>query len=178
MLPNSDSEKKVLRLCIAIIAGLVVLDHATKLLVVHYIPLGDTITVIPGLFNLVFVLNPGAAWGILAGQGWILFIVSMVVLVAIIMYIRNLTEGWPERYIALSMIISGIIGNSVDRVWRQAVVDFLDFHVGASYHWPAFNVADSAITIGVTIYILSSFLRPPKNKRNGYDSIGSDDAIA
>ena len=83
----------------------------------------------------------------------------MVFLVAIVLQIKRLTEGYPERYYAMGMIVSGIIGNSIDRIWRGAVVDFLDFHI-AGHHWPAFNIADSAICVGVGIYLISSFKRP------------------
>ena len=148
-------------------ALLIVLDQISKIIVVHQIPEHHVIPVIKGFFNLTYVNNPGAAWGILAGKGWLLLIISIVVFMVIVFFMKALTEGWPERYISIFMIISGIIGNSIDRIWRHQVVDFLDFYVTFSdkgYHWPAFNVADSAITVGITIFIISSLLRPQEKK--------------
>lgn len=147
-------------------AFLVVLDQITKIVVVQYIPKHDAIQVIPGLFNLTYITNPGAAWGIMSGKGHLLLGISIAVLIMVIYFLRSLTEGCLERYFALFMIISGIIGNSIDRLWRQEVVDFLDFYI-STHHWPSFNVADSSITIGVTIYIASSLFRT-QMKKPGY----------
>ena len=142
----------------AILTGLIlVIDQITKMIVENAIT--SPIKVIPGLFNLVFVRNTGAAWGILSGKGWLLLIISVVVFVLIVVFIRRIAEGWPERYYSMALIAGGIAGNSIDRIWRGSVVDFLDFHYG-SYHWPAFNVADSAICVGVFIFIISSWIRP------------------
>jgi signal peptidase II len=142
----------------AILTGLIlVLDQITKMVVENNIT--SSIKVIPGLFNLVFVKNTGAAWGILADKGWLLLVISTVVFVLIVVFIRRITEGWTERYYSMALIAGGIAGNSIDRIWRGAVVDFLDFYCG-SYHWPAFNVADSAICVGVFIFIISSWVRP------------------
>lgn len=163
---GSPREKKVIVVAMLLAAFLVVLDQITKIVVVQYIPKHDAIPVIPGLFNLTYITNPGAAWGIMSGKGHILLGISIVVLVMVIYFLRSLTEGCVERYFALFMIMSGIIGNSIDRLWRQEVVDFLDFYV-KSYHWPSFNVADSSITIGVTIYIVSSLFRS-QSKKAGY----------
>lgn len=143
-----------------ILAGfLIVLDQMTKLMVVQYIREHSYIPIISGFFNLTYVNNPGAAWGMLAGKGWILLAISVIVFILVILYLRVLTEGWVERYFAIFVIISGIVGNSIDRVWRRQVVDFLDFSL-FGYHWPAFNVADSAITVGIAIFIFSSLRRP------------------
>jgi len=144
-------------------AFLVVLDQISKIVIIHYIPKHDTIPVIAGLFSLTHITNPGAAWGIMSGKGHLLLGISVAVLVMVIYFLRSLTEGFPERYFALFMIMSGIIGNSVDRLWRQEVVDFLDVYF-RDYHWPSFNVADSSITIGVIIYIASSLFRTQKKK--------------
>jgi signal peptidase II len=158
--PHSSTEKKVLRQCFFLVGGLIILDHLTKILVIDNISLHDKIPVIPGCFNLVYVLNRGAAWGILSGYGWVLLAVSLLVLLFLMLFGRRWAEGWAERYYALALVAGGIAGNSIDRFWRQAVVDFLDFYLGA-WHWPAFNVADSAITVGFAIFILSTLIRPP-----------------
>jgi signal peptidase II len=115
------------------------------------------ITVIPGFFNIVKVGNKGAAWGMFSGHTWPLLAISLLFLVGMILFLRSLTEYHLERYYALALVAGGILGNSVDRIWRGgSVVDFLDFYIANLPHWPAFNVADSAICIGVGIYIISS----------------------
>lgn len=147
-----------MRLALAIAGILTILDQITKAAIEKY-SADLPVAVIPGFFDIVHVGNTGAAWGMFQGQRWPLLAVAIVFLVVIALRIKRLTEGWTERYCAMGMIVSGILGNSIDRIWRGAVVDFLDFHI-AGRHWPAFNVADSAICVGVGIYMISLFLRP------------------
>jgi signal peptidase II len=143
----------------AVIAGLVVLlDQATKLLVLAKMPLYHSIVVIEGFFNLTHIRNPGGAFGFMAGgsQGIrnLLFVgVSIVAMGLIVYFYRSTPKTVPYLASALAMIFGGAIGNLIDRLRFGEVVDFLDVYVGA-YHWPAFNVADSAITVGVTIFIV------------------------
>ena len=101
----------------------------------------------------------------LSGKVWLLLVIAGVVSVAMIKFFRYLTEGYFEREIALFMIFSGVIGNSIDRLWRGAVVDFLDFHWQDVWSYPVFNVADIAICTGVGLFILSGFLRPEGEKK-------------
>ncbi len=153
--------------CVSIALFILLLDQCTKILTERCIL--STIKVIPAFFNLVHVKNPGAAWGIMPGKGLLLLAISIIVLALLVIFIRKLAEGWIERYYAISLIGGGIMGNSVDRVLRGSVVDFLDFYAG-SYHWPAFNVADSAICVGVAVFIISSWLRPqPDNVEKSSD---------
>ena len=155
---------------LALLTGLVflILDQLTKYWIAAEIPFGTRQTVIPGFFNLTYVTNTGAAWGILSGRYWLLLSISAAVFCAAIWYLRYLTEGWKARYFAIFLVMSGILGNSIDRVFRGAVVDFLQFYIG-KYVWPSFNVADSCICVGVFIYILSSLFRPDR-KKNDPDS--------
>ncbi|MDD3119439.1 MAG: signal peptidase II [Victivallales bacterium] len=154
-------ERRMVNFAVAVATVLVLLDQITKQLVVGMFRLHEQRIVIPGFFNLTYITNKGAAWGMFHGYGWALLLVSLVVMGIIVWRMRALTEGWHERYLALFLIMSGIVGNSIDRLWRKEVVDFLDFQF-FGYHWPAFNVADSAITVGVTIYLLSVLFRPGK----------------
>ncbi len=132
------------------------LDQATKLWVRADFRLYESRELIPGFFNLTYVRNPGAAWGILGGQTTFLTLLSLVMLIVIFVFRRSfLNDTWDHR-LALGCMGGGILGNLMDRVRWGYVVDFLDFHI-AGYHWPVFNVADTAICIGVGIYILSSF---------------------
>ena len=164
IIPESKEEKKLLIYCISITGIILIADQITKALVEKYID--KTIDVIPGFFSLVKVGNSGAAWGMFAGQRWLLLAISVLFFLGVIFFFRSLTEGWRERYYATALVLSGILGNSVDRIWRGGfVVDFLDFYV-KGYHWPAFNVADSAICIGVGIFIISSWKRPVKEEKS------------
>jgi signal peptidase II len=159
--PGSAHEKKVLFNAATLACLLILIDQASKIAVEHYIGRGQRIPVFSGFFNLTFITNKGAAWGIMHGYGWLLLTIAIVVIIASFFFMRWLTEGWNERYYALFIIISGVIGNSIDRVWRNEVVDFLDFYA-LDWHWPAFNIADSAICVGVALYFISVFLRPLK----------------
>ncbi len=143
-------------------ALLLIIDQVTKILAAHNLR-GNHINIIPDLFDLVYVTNKGAAWGVMQGQVWLLLVIGLIVAAAAICFMRWLTEGWTERYWALFIILSGIIGNSIDRVWRGEVIDFLDFYWG-NRHWPAFNVADMAICIGLGIYFISVMIRPSHEK--------------
>jgi signal peptidase II len=130
-------------------------DQLTKHLVHLGFALGESRPVIPGFFDFTYVRNTGAAWGMLGGQNTALTILSIVMLVVMLVFRRSfLSDTWDHR-VALGLMIGGIVGNLMDRMRFGYVVDFLDFHVGG-YHWPAFNIADAAICIGVGIYILSA----------------------
>jgi signal peptidase II len=169
LITDSKAERKILGWSLLLCGFFVVADQITKIIVEREIAPGERIVIIPKFFDLIYVTNPGAAWGILAGKGWLLLGISIAVFIVFIVYLKRITEGWPERYFSVFLIISGIIGNSIDRIWRGEVVDFLDFYVliqNKQYSWPAFNVADSCITVGVIIFIASSLLRPAKSDAN------------
>lgn len=147
---------------------LLITDQITKQLIVEKFiqPHTDSLTVIPGFFNIVYVLNSGAAWGVFKDYGGILLAVALIALILIVFFFRHLTEGWPERFYSLALVSAGIMGNSCDRIIRShgCVIDFLDFHYYDLYHWPAFNVADSSISIGVIIFFISIIFRPETGK--------------
>jgi len=160
---GSADERKIIWISIFIFTFILILDQATKFLAIEHFSSSPPLK-ISSFFNLVLVRNTGAAWGIFAGRGGILLTISLTVFILLTVFHRLFTEGWPERYYALALLLSGISGNSIDRVFRDgAVVDFLDFFIG-KYHWPAFNVADSAICVSVAIFIISNLIRPTKTE--------------
>ncbi len=163
--PHSSSERKIIVFSV-IVAGLLLLtDQITKVLIDNSFKLGESVLVVNNFFSLTYVTNKGAAWGILSGYSWLLLVIAALVMGASIYFMRWLAEGFNERYLAIAMIISGIIGNSIDRIWRGEVIDFLDLHI-ANYHWPpVFNIADSAICVGVCIFFLSNVIRASKQKK-------------
>ena len=173
MTPGSPRERRVILAAALTAFILVILDQVTKTLVLHYIeppnPAAHRITVIPGFFDLTHLTNKGAAWGMFQNFPWIPFAISIAALVLMILFLRKLAAGWPERVFALLMVVSGIVGNCTDRLWHGAVIDFLRFHWYDAAEWPSFNVADSAICCGVALYVISSFFRPetkPEGKRD------------
>jgi signal peptidase II len=144
-------------LLVLVVLGVVGLDQVTKAWVVHALPLYDSIAVIPGLLNLTHVQNPGGAFGFLAGeQGAVRRVIflgaSALAIVLIFLYYRQTPRGYPWLTAALALIMGGAVGNLVDRLRLGRVIDFIDAYLG-NLHWPAFNVADSAITIGMTIVV-------------------------
>lgn len=153
-------------LYLGILASVALLDQAVKLLVFTACTPEFRKVVIPGLFTLVNWQNTGAAWGMFRGHTEVLAVVSATVLVLMTLFRRYLADGSRRALVALALIAGGILGNLLDRVCHGAVIDYLFFHVGA-YGWPAFNLADSAITVGVGAYLLSAFrrARPPPPSR-------------
>ena len=164
---HSRREHLCLWLSSAIALLLLLLDQGTKLWIERAFELHESRTLIDGWLAFTSVRNHGAAWSMLSGHGWLLLLIAIVALAAILWYFRSLTEGWCERYIAAFMVISGIFGNSIDRLWRGAVVDFIDVHYYDVWRYPVFNVADIAICTGVGIFVLSSLLRPDLKKLRG-----------
>lgn len=149
---------------LVLIAGSVVLlDQLTKAVIVRELPLHHVIPVVNGFFNLVHVHNPGGAFGLMAELGPALrtavFIFVSALAIGVILYFYHSTPaGRPWLATGFALIFGGAVGNMIDRLRMGAVVDFLDFYLG-SFHWPAFNLADSAITIGVGIFVLHLLLK-------------------
>jgi len=167
---GSPAERKVLIWATIVMIALVICDQATKSLVVANIDFAHRITVIPGFFDLTHVTNKGAAWGMFHSLPWLPFTISVVAFLLILVFLRKLTDFWAERYFAMAMICSGILGNCSDRVFRGeqafqgAVIDFLRFHWHNTAEWPSFNIADSAICCGVALFVLSTLIRPEPKK--------------
>lgn len=134
----------------------VLLDQFTKVWIrTGFVCGGEPVEIIPGFFNLVYVRNPGAAWGLLGGQQGILIVLSAVVFVLLAVFHRRVLNPTLDHRIVLGLLLGGTLGNLIDRIKFDGVTDFLDFYIG-TYHWPSFNVADSAICIAVGLYLLSS----------------------
>lgn len=147
---------------IAAIVALV-FDQVSKGAVMQFIPEHRPITVIAGLFDLVNIRNRGAAFGFLnrsdiEWQFWLFLAATVVAVWAIVMLVRSSDED-PWLFAALGLVMGGALGNLVDRVRFRAVVDFLDVYWG-DWHWPAFNVADSAIFVGAVLACLILWRKP------------------
>ncbi len=155
----TEESHRIMPLFITIAAATFILDQFTKLLVLKFIPLYTAKEIIPGFFNLVHVRNTGAAFSLLAEADptWRhIFFVSMTVFVLIFLFFsyRKVSPGDYWTRSAYALISGGALGNFADRLRFKEVVDFLDVYMGA-YHWPAFNVADSAISVGAVMLLIS-----------------------
>ena len=169
---NPDTENVSYTKLFVTAAIVLLLDQLTKLWVVKTIAFNsyffpqdaDVIEVVNDFFYIVHIGNEGAAWGMFSGHGKIFVLFTLVALGAIYLFRHSLELYRKSVQIAFGMLIGGALGNLIDRILYGHVVDFLDFHFGFTLPWvlpngryPAFNVADSSIVIGVSIYLLSGF---------------------
>ena len=162
-------------LCFALPAPVVIiLDQISKLIIARMIPLYQSVPIIDGLFNLVHVRNRGMAFGLMnkPDPGYMFYLLVFASIVAIIMLIIwaiiQLLKGDWEIPLGLSLILGGAIGNLIDRIRLKEVIDFLDFYIG-TYHWPSFNIADSAITVG-TFWLAINILKAQGARRRAQGS--------
>ena len=149
-----------------------VLDQLSKAWILDHIKEFEMREIIPGLFNLVYVTNTGAAFSFLADvdapwRHWFFLSISLVAVVAITFYNRSLRHngGGVFTSLALGFVAGGALGNVIDRLRYGAVTDFLDFYHG-SYHWPAFNLADSFICVGAVLLVVLSFFNSGPREDN------------
>ncbi len=145
-------------LLIALAGFAVVLDQITKLLITGMLELHEAMEIVPNFFNLTYVRNTGAAFGLLSGAPEsfripFFIIIPLVALTVIILIFKKTKETELLMITSLSLILGGAIGNFIDRVRFGYVVDFVDLHWFNTYHWPAFNIADTAIVTGVALLI-------------------------
>ena len=145
---------------ISLVSTLVmVLDYVTKRIIIDKLELYDSIRVFPFL-NIVYVENKGAAFGMFASLGNNFFMaISFIALASILFYMSKIPKG-PELF-SISLIFGGAVGNLIDRIMFGKVIDFIDVYVD-SWHWPAFNVADSALTVGITLFIIATLKQSQK----------------
>ncbi len=137
----------------------VISDQITKILVIQNFQYQESVAIFPN-FNLVHVHNYGAAFSFLSTAGgwqrWLFAVLAIVISIMIIYWISKLKPGEKFSAIGLALVLGGAIGNLIDRIYHGYVIDFLDFYIGTK-HWPAFNVADIAISVGVVALIILSF---------------------
>jgi signal peptidase II len=156
--------------------SILVLDQIIKAVVERTVPLYGSIPVIPGFFSITNIRNTGAAFGLFGGNATIfrtLFFTAVTVgaLVLILVIFKKIRENRILLPLSLVMIMAGAVGNLVDRIRLGYVTDFLDFYWRA-YHWPAFNIADSAITVGVLLLFIDNLL--PQRKEGGAEAAPRD----
>ena len=133
---------------------LVILDQITKALVINFFNLYDSVALLP-IINLTFVVNYGFAFGLLNNPSLNQLLVSLVILAIILYFLYLLIKTQDKVFqLTLTLILAGALGNFIDRIFRGFVIDFIDIYIG-KYHWPAFNIADSCITVGFVVLMIN-----------------------
>ncbi|MCK5542300.1 MAG: signal peptidase II [Desulfobacterales bacterium] len=150
-------KKSFIRLCL-ISSFIVIFDQITKYIIKSTLQLYESIPVIKGFFNIIFVENPGGAFGLLADNSvlvrkFVFLFLSSIIAIFVLWFYTKICKEYYFLSCGIAMIFGGAVGNLIDRFrFEGKVVDFLDFYI-KNYHWPAFNVADSAINIGMFILL-------------------------
>jgi signal peptidase II len=151
------------------VLAIIGLDQLTKYMVCESLPLHHQREVVKNFFHIVHVRNPGIAFGLLTQEGAkyripMLILVSAVAIFIICYFLYQIKDGSWLQNACFSLLLGGAIGNLIDRFRIGEVIDFLDVHWYSEFHWPAFNVADSAITIGIVLLGLDTLLSMKKKK--------------
>ena len=151
-----------MKLLLFITLPLYLLDQVTKWLVLRFISTDEFVPVIPGVFYLVQVHNTGAAFGMLKNNNLFFMILASVALVLVAVFARRGAFADAPSRVGASLLVSGVLGNLTDRILHGYVIDFLDVILPWYGHWPAFNVADSAICLAAALFLISGFLASEK----------------
>lgn len=166
----------MMRFGVSLALLVLIVDQITKQIIVGEVMQPPRVIEVTGFLNLVMVWNRGISFGMLAGQHeamrWVLSAVALAITVVLVLWLRRMDRRWPAA--AVGLVIGGAVGNVIDRFRYGAVADFVDLHV-FGYHWPAFNVADAAISVGVVLLLIDSFVgegsRPEGRKqKSGQES--------
>ncbi|KKB42289.1 signal peptidase II [Bacillus thermotolerans] len=142
----------------------ILLDQWTKWLIVKSMEIGESIEIVRDFFYITSHRNRGAAWGMLEGQLWLFYIITVIVVAGIIYYMQTEAKDKPLIKISLAFLLGGAIGNFIDRLFRKEVVDFLNTYI-FSYDFPIFNIADASLTIGVILLMAAMLIEDKKEKR-------------
>ncbi len=157
------------RILALISAVVIVADQATKIYIDSRFALYESVTVVENFFNITHVRNPGAAFGFLSDHALRLpFFIAVAALasIGIVWYMSRLREDQRLMHVSLSLVLAGAVGNLIDRIRLGEVIDFLDVHWYNLYHWPAFNVADAAITVGVALLLIATWREERQAKKS------------
>ncbi len=164
--PGAPSTARALTAAGGLIAAVALLDQASKWFVVEYFMNQPRVVEVTGFFNLVLTYNTGISFGIFSGSDawvrWALIVAAFGIVAVLLDWLRR--QPGTVLTLATGLICGGALGNVIDRIRTGAVVDFLDFYLG-TWHWPAFNLADAAITLGVLGLILDGLFQPPSSSK-------------
>lgn len=149
--------KKRNLILLVILVGTLLLDQITKVIAEASLGLYESFTIIPDFFAFTFVKNTGAAWSMLEGKMVFFYIITVVAMIAMVLYFRTLKSHQFLSKIGIVLMISGTLGNFIDRLFLQYVRDFIDFYI-FGYDFPIFNVADICLCVGIGIILLDEFM--------------------
>ncbi len=141
----------------------IIVDQWTKWLVVTKMDKHESVPIIENFFYITSHRNEGAAWGILQGKMGFFYVITIIVVIGLIYLLHTYGKESKLMAISLSLFLAGAIGNFIDRLVNQAVVDFLDFYI-FTYNYPIFNIADSALVVGAIMLIIGMFLEEKRSK--------------
>ncbi|MEH7353039.1 signal peptidase II [Neobacillus drentensis] len=150
----------------------ILLDQITKWLIVNNMYLGESITIIDKVLYITSHRNRGAAWGILQGRMWFFYVITIAVIIAIMYYLHKEAKGKWLLGVSLAFMLGGAVGNFIDRVLRKEVVDFIHTYI-FSYNFPVFNIADSALVIGVILLMIQMLRDERETKEKTYGENGT-----
>ncbi|MBU8877746.1 signal peptidase II [Bacillus sp. FJAT-29790] len=142
----------------------IALDQFTKWLIIKNFELGESVKVIEDFLYITSHRNRGAAWGILEGQMWFFYVITVIVIIGIVYYIQKAAKGKWLLGVSLGLMLGGAIGNFIDRLYRKEVVDFINTYI-FGYDFPVFNIADSALVIGVAMLMGQMLLEERETKK-------------
>jgi signal peptidase II len=149
------SIKKV-ALCLLVIALISASDQLSKLWIRTHLALGESLPLTDRL-SLSYIGNTGSAFGLLANQTFLIIIISIAALLFILLFLRYLSPATTLSIVSIGLILGGAVGNLIDRLRFGYVTDFIDIRLWGNFHWPVFNIADAAITVGVFVLIYSFY---------------------
>ena len=159
IMPNTENTKLEFKKWLWITILVIALDQISKILADHFLQYHQPVPLMP-MFNFTLMYNPGAAFSFLANQGgwqrWFFLALTSIVSIFIFLWIRKLKPQQVLQYTSLALILGGALGNLIDRAIYGHVIDFLDVYY-QQHHWPAFNIADSAISVGAVLLIYDAF---------------------
>lgn len=142
---------------------MIAIDQVSKWIIVKEMELGESIPIIDNVLYITSHRNRGAAWGILENRMWFFYVITVVFVIFILFYMKKYAKTDKLLGVSLGLILGGAIGNFIDRVVRKEVVDFIHTYI-FSYNFPVFNVADSALCVGVALIIIQTLLEGKKIK--------------
>ena len=150
-----DSIKRA-TLCLLVIASIVASDQLSKLWIRTNLAIGESLPLI-GRLSLIHISNTGSAFGLLANQTFLIIVISIAALLFILLFLRYLSPATRLSIVAIGLLMGGALGNLIDRLRFGSVTDFIYFRLWGSFHWPAFNIADASIVVGVCLLIYSFY---------------------